>query len=372
MSAAANPQVTAEQLAAAMAALAQRGLLDGLPNAALTPVAGGTSGRTFQLLDAAGVPQWTVRFARPGGGDRLAWEAQVLQELHTALTLSPESSSASDLSVLFAAETNASQADLHVIPAPPHPAAPPPAASTLLPAEPLLLEDSHLPEGCLLLHRHVPGAPRDLLAVAPAELTQLGQGLGWLHEQQRNGYAIWPDYREHPGTRADAVRARIASLDAWRHADDPTADALVAALHELPLDPQAGWQETSFALLHGDLSPGNILWSADDDGADTAHAQAHLIDWEYARAGDPAEELAYLISEAGLSAEQFEALAEGWLEVHDDPWALARLPVWLPFVAVDSALWWHDYARKHPHLDVREQIAERDAVAQRVLAGGLP
>lgn len=349
-----NQQITPAVLAVAQRVLHQRGIAPA--DWRLTPVSGGTSGRTFHLRDADGNDHWTLRFARPGGADRLAWEGAVLQGLHAALAapsvpVAPGTIDDPELiDVLAQLQTSALT---------------PPPSPAWLPADPLLLEDPALPDGCLLLHRHLPGAPRDLPTRSDAELATLGSCLGWLHNQPRSGYAIWPAYTEQPGTRADALRARIDSLNVWATSDDDAAQAMLAQLRALPLDAQAGWQETTFSLLHGDLSPGNMLWHGSDD-------TVGLIDWEYARAGDPAEELAYLISEASLPPERFAPLADAWLAQHDDPWALARLPVWLPFVAVDSALWWRTYARTHPDLDLRTQLATRDAIAQRVLAGGQP
>ncbi len=363
-----DPQITPAMLATACRVLHQHGIVPTTNHPSTTsaatadwqldPVSGGTSGRTFHLRDAEGTSHWTLRFARPGGADRLAWEGAVLQGLHAAMLAPP------------AAPPRIDEPDLAEALAQLQTTAPtPPPSPTWLPADPLLLEDPQLPDGCLLLHRHMPGTPRELPTLPDTALAHLGTCLGWLHDQPRAGYAIWPAYSEQPGTRADALRARIASLDVWAGAvsSDDASQAMLAQLRALPLDPQAGWQETTFSLLHGDLSPGNILWHG--NGGDGA---VGLIDWEYARAGDPAEELAYLISEASLPPERFAVLADAWLAQHDDPWAMARLPVWLPFVAVDSALWWRAYARTHPHLDVRTQVAARFTIAQRVLAGGQP
>ncbi len=97
---------------------------------------------------------------------------------------------------------------------------------------------------------------------------------------------------------------------------------------------RAGWDEPAFSLLHGDLSAGNILW---DEGRPT------LIDWEFARDGDPAEDLAYLTSEAGLTPDELADIAEGYVAAGGEAWAFARVPAWLPLVRLDAALWWADY-----------------------------
>ena len=50
----------------------------------------------------------------------------------------------------------------------------------------------------------------------------------------------------------------------------------------------------TLALLHGDIGPGNVLWGPDPV----------LIDWEYTRLGDPADEIAYLFDQNALTEPQ--------------------------------------------------------------------
>jgi aminoglycoside phosphotransferase (APT) family kinase protein len=47
----------------------------------------------------------------------------------------------------------------------------------------------------------------------------------------------------------------------------------------------------TLALPYGDIGPGNVLW-----GREPA-----LIDWEYTRLGDPADEIAYLFDQNALA-----------------------------------------------------------------------
>ena len=119
----------------------------------------------------------------------------------------------------------------------------------------------------------------------------------------------------------------------------------------------AGWEEREFALCHGDLSAGNILWDSD---------AVALIDWEFARDGDPAEDIAYLVAEQDLSPAPLAEIAEAYVGAGGDPWAFARLPVWLPLVALDAALWWADYhlaqgAEPIEQLDVTGRLARARA-----------
>jgi aminoglycoside phosphotransferase (APT) family kinase protein len=61
------------------------------------------------------------------------------------------------------------------------------------------------------------------------------------------------------------------------------------------------------ALVHGDLSPGNILVSR---GADGTIGLSGLVDWEMARAADPASDFASLRFELGASRPRFVSAVE--------------------------------------------------------------
>src|SRR5205807_5286964 len=65
--------------------------------------------------------------------------------------------------------------------------------------------------------------------------------------------------------------------------------------------------EEPLALLHGDIGPGNILWGPDPV----------LIDWEFARVGDPADEVAYLFDQNGLTQTQRDAFWHGYAGAED-------------------------------------------------------
>ena len=92
-------------------------------------------------------------------------------------------------------------------------------------------------------------------------------------------------------------------------------------------------------LLHGDVTPGNILWAERPVLIDCPV----LIDWEYARLGDPTDDVAYIFGQHGLSAGQRQAFWSGyrnWVQ----PSALDRIEgrarLWEPAILLGSALWW--------------------------------
>jgi thiamine kinase-like enzyme len=104
-------------------------------------------------------------------------------------------------------------------------------------------------------------------------------------------------------------------LEAWRDAEGFRSDE-------------------SLALLHGDIGPGNILWGRDPV----------LIDWEYARLGDAADEIAYTFDQNRLTAPQREAFWRGYREGTSSPSRLAhvtdRVSWWEPVTLLGSTLWW--------------------------------
>lgn len=255
---------------------------------------GGSTDRTFTILSPDGTPTFTARLARTGLEDWLRREEEVLREL---------AESGSVWSPIRVTRIDAGGA---------------------LPAD-------------LLVHEHMPGSNDSADAVSLAARERLGEALAWVHRHPRDGYMIWPSLESRYGTRAENFRARIASLFRYRSASaQPETVARIAALEAASTDlpPENGWHDIGFALIHGDLSSGNILWDGD---------AVHLIDWEFARDGDPAEDLAYLITEGKFSLETFVDIAEAYVAAGGEPWALARVSAWLPLVTLDAELWWADW-----------------------------
>jgi thiamine kinase-like enzyme len=141
---------------------------------------------------------------------------------------------------------------------------------------------------------------------------------------------------------AEARLESIISTLVW--ARDPLSAATQSRLRNVADSVQISWErardDQSFStgaalvLLHGDPGPGNILWGPGPV----------LIDWEYARLGDPADEIAYLLDQNDLSPEQREAFWRGYREGVSTQAPLAhvtdRVNWWEPVTLLGSALWW--------------------------------
>jgi len=86
-------------------------------------------------------------------------------------------------------------------------------------------------------------------------------------------------------------------------------------------------------LLHGDVASANVLWSQ----------TPALIDWEYARLGDPADEVAYVFGQHGFTDPQRAAFWSGYRSAATHPrldHVVERARWWEPVLLLGSALWW--------------------------------
>ena len=91
--------------------------------------------------------------------------------------------------------------------------------------------------------------------------------------------------------------------------------------------------DDGLVLLHGDVADGNILWAS----------EPVLIDWEYTRLGDPADEVAYIFGQHGLTVTQREAFWAGYRRATDQAKVdhmVERASWWEPVLLLGSALWW--------------------------------
>lgn len=131
---------------------------------------------------------------------------------------------------------------------------------------------------------------------------------------------------------------RVGSLAAYAHGRAAEAGAMAGARHaalaaacvarlgppDAP-DPEAA----PFRRLHGDLWSANVLWNGDD---------VMLVDWEYARQGDPAEDIAYMAEMDDLPDRVVAAVIAGY----GDPRMVSRVEALRPLVALSAGLWYEE------------------------------
>ncbi|MFN8124419.1 MAG: phosphotransferase [Thermoleophilia bacterium] len=165
-----------------------------------------------------------------------------------------------------------------------------------------------------LVMAEVDGAPRDLAAAGDGDLRELGRLLARVHARGVCAAAALP-WWPSPETTAAGYAARRA---------EGAARALADAGH--PVTVAVPRCEAPFRPVHGDLVAANIVWGP----------APHLVDWEFWRWGDPAEDLAYLAEANGLDDARLAAVLDG----HGNPAVAGRVPGWRPVAAAETAAWW--------------------------------
>lgn len=203
------------------------------------------------------------------------------------------------------------------------------------------------PAMCL---QFLPGRRRDPRTVGVPEIGRLGALVAWVHERPVDGLG------ESTGTVAsyagDRLRAILSTL-AWARDPLPRTlqDRLRSAAGSLADSFEASRSSCGFdsgeplSLLHGDIGPGNVLWNPDPC----------LIDWEYTRLGDPADELAYTFDQNALTPSQCRAFWDGYRHGMDGgsrpAHIIERVAWWEPVTLLGSALWWVERWVRRTELD---------------------
>lgn len=187
------------------------------------------------------------------------------------------------------------------------------------------------------------GHKRDLSSASSAELERLGSLTGSLHTLPGDDLTRWLGPTTTLSDHAEDRLQSILSGMAWVRdpLPAPIRDRLSRAAESLERS-WAVWQDTgtfatqgeNLVLLHGDPGPGNILWGPDPV----------MIDWEYARLGDPADEIAYLFDQNDLDGPRRQAFWRGYRDRVGSHSPLAgrddRVSWWEPVTLLGSTLWW--------------------------------
>ena len=200
---------------------------------------------------------------------------------------------------------------------------------------------------------YLPGRPRELNSASVKEIKRLASIVAWVHDRPVGDLAESLAATGGVTAYAHARMQSIMSTLGW--ARDPLPAALqvrlrhaadrLATSFEAAQDAESFRSDEPLALLHGDIAFGNVLWSPDPA----------LIDWEYTRLGDPADEIAYLFDQNALTARQRQAFWGGYRQRVVTQSRLAhiidRVSWWEPLTLLGSALWWVERWVRRTELD---------------------
>lgn len=173
---------------------------------------------------------------------------------------------------------------------------------------------------------------------SPGEAERLGSVVAVIHELPTDDLVDFPAARtmeayvdERLEKSASYLRRLRDRLPASVRSRVVRAFSSVTASMERARIAESFRADDSFALLHGDVSAGNIVWAE----------RPVLIDWEYARMGDPAEEIAYIFGEHRLAAPQRRAFWSGYRGKDERlDLVVERVRWWEPVTLLRSALVW--------------------------------
>ena len=188
---------------------------------------------------------------------------------------------------------------------------------------------------------YVAGQHREPAAAAPDDLRRLGSLIAVVHQLPTDGllelHPTSTGVASYLDERHAAITGKLPPLrdvlpgplrDRVENASSSVRALLASARTRASLQ-----SDEPLVLLHGDPGPNNIIWTP----------APVLIDWEYARLGDPADEIAYLFGQHGLTAARREAFWRGY-EERSDPRRLEhlvdRVDSWEPLTLLGSSLWW--------------------------------
>lgn len=189
----------------------------------------------------------------------------------------------------------------------------------------------------------VPGRPRELATLGPAEIFRLGSVMARVHGRPTTelggGFATAGSVLSYAASRLHSIMSGLEwvrdPLPAPMQARLKTVAESLQRSFETRHDTPSFTTGEPLALLHGDPAGGNILWNGSDPV---------LIDWEYARLGDPADEIAYLFEQSGLGPTQREGFWDGYRQStsasHDLAGVGQRVAWWEPVTLLGSTLWW--------------------------------
>jgi aminoglycoside phosphotransferase (APT) family kinase protein len=166
----------------------------------------------------------------------------------------------------------------------------------------------------LLVTERIDGEVRPAVDWSIVDARAVGALLRRLHDAGVPVSAVSGGAADGVAIRAEELQSRVDI------ADRPLAAQAIAAMTSPVTAPAV--------VLHGDPWSGNVVWG--DDGP-------LLVDWEFARIGEPAEDLAYLAAMDTLAPTALAALLAGY---GADAATADRVAALRPFMALWCADWY--------------------------------
>lgn len=225
---------------------------------------------------------------------------------------------------------------------------------------PLLFDfrsESHWFETPVMCTQFVDGEERDLISAPPEDVERLGAVVASVHNLPVDDLVdVLPGARTLAAYVEERFELNASYLPRLRHPPPAAVRSRVERAFSL-VATRADWarraesfrREDRLVLLHGDVAQGNILWSKDPV----------LIDWEYARLGDAADEVAYVFGQHGFTTAQRSAFWAGYGRVTSHPRlddVVERAAWWEPVLLLGSALWWLERWSRSVDADAARQV----------------
>jgi aminoglycoside phosphotransferase (APT) family kinase protein len=204
----------------------------------------------------------------------------------------------------------------------------------------------------------VPGEQRELVSATSRDIEHLGSVIGRVHALPADDLGEWfPDSTNNETYVDRRLESIFSKLQSVR---DPLPVLLQRrmkrALRQVNERLETARSVESFeaneglVLLHGDVAAGNIIWAP----------EPVLIDWEYARLGDPSDEVAYVFSQNILTTAQRKAFWRGYRRCMDPRRHLKhlvdRVGWWEPMTLLGSVLWWVDMWSRRADADTVGEV----------------
>ncbi|HEX6461656.1 MAG TPA: aminoglycoside phosphotransferase family protein [Candidatus Saccharimonadales bacterium] len=184
------------------------------------------------------------------------------------------------------------------------------------------------PLGAVLITKFMAGRHMPFDKFTKAHIITLAEQLARVHSIKNSQYSSGGAARPHTtGTYRNyaLLTIREGNDKPYHRAkkiahDDKTVSLARELLGQQLTSSDASWNQTEFSLCHGDLNIYNLLW---------AKNHLCLIDWDDARFGDPADDVAYIFAVNHASEAWRDTFLDAYLRVSGRNDILARINTYL-------------------------------------------